>query len=38
MSSEIYGMTKAAIINFTKYLASAYAGCNARFNCVSQEA
>ncbi len=35
MSSEIYGMTKAAIINFTKYLASAYAGGNARFNCVS---
>ena len=35
MSSEIYGMTKAAIINFTKYLASAYEGGNARFNCVS---
>lgn len=35
MSSEIYGMTKAAIINFTKYLASVYAGGNARFNCVS---
>ena len=35
MSSEIYGMTKAAIINFTQYLASYYRGCNARFNCVS---
>lgn len=35
MSSEIYGMTKAAIINFTQYLASYYKGCNARFNCVS---
>lgn len=35
MSSEIYGMTKAAIINFTQYLASYYSGCNARFNCVS---
>jgi NAD(P)-dependent dehydrogenase (short-subunit alcohol dehydrogenase family) len=28
-------MTKAAIINFTKYLASVYQGENARFNCVS---
>jgi NAD(P)-dependent dehydrogenase (short-subunit alcohol dehydrogenase family) len=35
MSSEIYGMTKAAIINFTKYLASFYKDSNARFNCVS---
>ena len=35
MSSEIYGMTKAAIINFTQYLASYYKGVNARFNCVS---
>ena len=35
MSSEIYGMTKAAIINFTQYLASYYRGENARFNCVS---
>jgi len=35
MSSEIYGMTKAAIINFTKYLASNYKCRNARFNCVS---
>lgn len=35
MSSEIYGMTKAAIINFTYYLASYYKGVNARFNCVS---
>ena len=35
MSSEIYGMTKAAIINFTQYLASYYKGANARFNCVS---
>ena len=35
MSSEIYGMTKAAIINFTQYLASHYRGVNATFNCVS---
>ena len=35
MSSEIYGMSKAAIINFTKYLASKYKDTNARFNCVS---
>jgi NAD(P)-dependent dehydrogenase (short-subunit alcohol dehydrogenase family) len=35
MSSEVYGMTKAAVINFTKYLASFYKGTNARFNCVS---
>lgn len=35
MSSEIYGMSKAAVINFTKYLASFYKGHNARFNCVS---
>ena len=35
MSSEVYGMTKAAIINFTQYLASYYKGHNARFNCVS---
>ena len=35
MSSEIYGMTKAAIINFTQYLASYYKDSNARFNCVS---
>jgi NAD(P)-dependent dehydrogenase (short-subunit alcohol dehydrogenase family) len=35
MSSEIYGMTKAAIINFTQYLASYYKEVNARFNCVS---
>lgn len=35
VSSEIYGMTKAAIINFTQYLASYYRGHNARFNCVS---
>ena len=35
MSSEIYGMTKAAVINFTQYLASYYKGINARFNCVS---
>ena len=35
MSSEIYGMTKAAIINFTKYLASYYRNSNCRFNSVS---
>lgn len=35
MSSEIYGMTKAAVINFTQYLASYYRGVNATFNCVS---
>ena len=35
MSSEIYGMTKAAIINFTKYLTSYYKGKNVTFNCVS---
>ena len=35
MSSEIYGMTKAAIINFTKYMTSYYATSNARFNCIS---
>ena len=35
VSSEIYGMTKAAVINFTQYLASYYRGTNARFNCVS---
>lgn len=35
MSSEIYGMTKAAVINFTQYLASNYRGVNATFNCVS---
>jgi len=34
-SSEIYGMTKASIINFTQYLASYYKDTNARFNCVS---
>ena len=33
MSSEIYGMTKAATINFTQYLVSYYKGI-ARFNCV----
>lgn len=35
MSSEIYGITKAGIINFTYYLASYYRDRNARFNCVS---
>jgi 3-oxoacyl-[acyl-carrier protein] reductase len=34
-SSEIYGMTKAAIINFTKYLVSYYKDTNTTFNCVS---
>ncbi len=35
MSSEIYGMTKAAIINFTKYMTSYYRGFNTNFNSVS---
>lgn len=35
MSSEIYGITKAGIINFTQYLTSYYRGSNVRFNCVS---
>lgn len=35
MSSEIYGMTKAAIINFTKYLTSYYSESNTNFNSVS---
>lgn len=35
MSSEIYGMTKAGVIYFTKYCASYYKDLNFRFNCVS---
>lgn len=35
MSSEIYGMTKAAIINFTKYLTQFFKDRDANFNCVS---
>jgi 3-oxoacyl-[acyl-carrier protein] reductase len=35
MSSEIYGITKAGIINFTQYLASYYRNSSVVFNCVS---
>lgn len=35
MSSEIYGITKAGIINFTQYLASYYRNSGVIFNCVS---
>lgn len=34
-SSEIYGMSKAGIINFTAYLVSQFSGFLGTFNCIS---